>query len=296
MMQNKISADFPFKSRFVEVNGSRMHYIEEGKGNPILFLHGNPTSSYLWRNIIPHLTECARCVAPDLIGMGQSDKPDISYRFADHYEYVKGFIEKLGLSNITLVVHDWGSALGFHYAGQHPEKIKGLAFMEAIYRVPQWTDLGISPKIAFKMLRTPFLGWMMVSVGNMFVNKILPDLVIRDLSEEEMEAYQKPYPTILSRRPVRVWPEEVPFDGHPEDVAEIVTSYNAWLQETSIPKLCFYAEPGLIIQKNDTEWISENFPNVQMVNLGKGLHFVQEDHPHKIGRELKAWYEEISWD
>ena len=296
MNPNKISADFPFESRFVEVNGSRMHYNDEGECDPILCLHGNPTSSYLWRNIISHLRECARCVAPDLIGMGQSDKPDISYRFADHYEYVKRFIEKLGLSNITLVVHDWGSALGFHYAGQHPEKIKGLAFMEAIYRVPQWTDLGISPKLAFKMLRTPFLGWIMVSVGNMFVNKILPDLVIRDLSEEEMEAYQKPYPTILSRRPVRVWPEEVPFDGHPEDVAEIVTSYNAWLQETTIPKLCFYAEPGLIIQKNDINWISGHFPNIKMVNLGKGLHFVQEDHPHKIGRELKAWYEVISGD
>lgn len=293
-MPDKISAEFSFESRFVEINGSQMHYIDEGEGDPVLFLHGNPTSSYLWRNIIPYLTGNARCIAPDLIGMGKSDKPDIDYRYTDHYNYLKKFIDKLGLTDITLVVHDWGSGLGFHYARQHSGNIKGIAFMEAIYRVPEWSGLQVQPKLAFKMLRTPFLGWLMVSVGNMFVKKILPDLIIRKLSEKEMEAYMKPYPTITSRRPVRVWPEEVPFDGHPEDVSQIVSSYHKWLQETTLPKLCCYAEPGLIIQKNDVEWIAGHFPNIQMVNLGKGLHFVQEDHPHKIGAELKVWYDKIT--
>jgi len=293
MMNKKISADFPFEAHYIEINGSRMHYIDEGEGDPVLFLHGNPTSSYLWRNIIPNLSASARCIAPDLIGMGKSDKPDIAYRFTDHYDYLKTFIEKLGLTNITLVVHDWGSALGFHYASEHPQNIKGIAFMEAIYKVPKYSDLPVKPKMAFKFLRTPGLGWLMISVLNLFVKKILPDLVIRELTKKEQEIYSEPYSTIRSRKPLRVWPEEVPFDGIPEDVSETVESYHNWLKKTDVPKLCFYAEPGLIIQKDDATWISENFPDTKMVSLGRGLHYLQEDHPHRIGEELRTWYNSL---
>lgn len=292
-MNKKISADFPFESNYLMVRGSRMHYIDEGEGDPVLFLHGNPTSSYLWRNIIPYLSANARCIAPDLIGMGKSDKPDIAYRFTDHYDYLKNFMEKLGLANITLVVHDWGSALGFHYADEHPENIKGIAFMEAIYKVPKYSDLPVKPKLAFKFLRTPGLGWLMISVLNLFVKKILPDLVIRELTKKEQEIYSEPYPTIRSRKPLQVWPEEVPFDGRPEDVSETVQSYHSWLKKTDIPKICFYAEPGLLIQREDLKWIAKNFPDTKTVSLGRGLHYLQEDHPHRIGEELRTWYNSL---
>lgn len=292
-MKNVISSGFPFKSKFVDVNGSKIHYVDEGKGDPILFLHGNPTSSYLWRNIIPYLTNNSRCIAPDLIGMGKSDKPEISYSFFDHYEYLKMFIEKLNLRNITLVIHDWGSGLGFHYANEHQNNIKGLAFMEAIYRTSKWQDLPKDMKIAFKIMRTPFLGWLMISVGNMFIKKMLPDMIVRKLTREELTAYAEPYSTVRSRKPLRVWPCEIPFDGKPKNVHDAVTSYHNWLKQTKIPKICFYANPGLIIQKNDISWIKDNFQNIETINLGKGLHFIQEDHPHTIGFELAKWYRNI---
>lgn len=162
-MEINISSKFPFESKFIEINGSKMHYIDVGKGDTILFLHGNPTSSYLWRNIIPHLQSIARCIAPDLIGMGKSDKPDIAYTFEDHYDYLEKFIEKLNLKNITLVIHDWGSGLGFHYANTHRDNIKGIAFMEAIYKPMSWDQLPPGMDKMFKMLRTPFIGWLMIS-------------------------------------------------------------------------------------------------------------------------------------
>lgn len=293
-MNNSISADFPFKSKFTEVRGSKIHYIDEGTGDPVLFLHGNPTSSYLWRNVIPYLTGNARCIAPDLIGMGKSDKPDISYSFFDHYEYLKAFIEKLELKNITLVIHDWGSGLGFHYANEHRENIKGIAFMEAIIKTAKWKNIPKDMKMAFKMMRAPLMGWLLVNVGNMFVKKMLPNMIIRKLSNEEMEVYKAPYPTIGSRKPLRVWPGQIPFDGKPKNMHDVVESYYNWLKETAIPKLCFYAEPGVIIPKESVPWIENNFPNTETVFLGKGLHFIQEDHPHTIGQELKKWYNKLS--
>lgn len=290
MNKTDISPDFPFKSNFVEIYGSNIHYVDEGTGDPILFLHGNPTSSYLWRNIIPHLTPHARCIAPDLIGMGKSDKPDISYRFQDHYKYVKGFIEQLHLENITLVIHDWGSGLGFHYAMQHPKNVKGIAFMEAIIDTARWKDFPKEFKIGFKIFRTPGLGWVMISVMNVFVNKLLPEAVVRELTEEEMKYYRAPYRTIKDRKPVRVWPQEIPIDGTPEDMHRLVSDYNQKLQKTDIPKLLFYAHPGGIIREKQVEWCKNNLSNLETVDLGKGIHYLQEDHPHKIGEELAKWY------
>ncbi len=293
-MKNMISAEFPFTSKFIDVKGSKMHYIDEGKGNPVLFLHGNPTSSYLWRNIIPYLSKNARCIAPDLIGMGKSDKPNIPYKFIDHYDYLKTFIEKLELKNVTLVIHDWGSALGFHYAFEHQENIKAIAFMEGIYRPAKWSALPKVMKRGFKMMRTPFLGWLMISVGNIFIKKLFPSSIIRKLSKKELDAYAEPYPTISSRKPLRIWPTEIPFDGTPKNMYQIVNSYHNWLKETEIPKLLLYAKPGLLIRKKDVTWIQDNFPNVKTVPVGKGLHFIQEDTPDMIGTELAKWHSTLS--
>ncbi|MFQ5792030.1 MAG: haloalkane dehalogenase, partial [Acidobacteriota bacterium] len=242
--QPQISPAFPFESHFVEVHGSRIHYVDEGGGDPVLFLHGNPTSSYLWRNILPHVTPMARAIAPDLIGMGRSDKPDIRYRFFDHSRYVEGFIEALGLENMTLVVHDWGSALGFHYARRHKSNVKGLAFMEAILRPVAWNEFPGGFKMGFKLFRTPVAGWLLIVAMNVFVRQILPKATARKLTGEEMEHYAAPFPTFASRRPVLQWPREIPIEGRPADVHEAVEAYSRWLLESELPKLFFHASPG----------------------------------------------------
>ncbi|RLD21067.1 MAG: haloalkane dehalogenase [Bacteroidetes bacterium] len=292
--KKEISAAFPFESKYIDINGSKIHYIDEGEGNPILFLHGNPTSSYLWRNIIPYLQPIGRCIAPDLIGMGKSDKPDIKYGFQDTYDYLEAFIDSLGLKNITLVIHDWGSGLGFHYANTHRDNIKGIAFMEAMVKPLTWKGMpSASLRMAFRMMRTPGIGWLMISVANMFVKKLIPDMIVRKLSKEEIDYYEMPFPTIASRKSVRVWPIEVPLDGNPKHTYEIIKAYGEWLKESSIPKLFFYAHPGAIILKDTVEYIKSNFSNMKTVDIGKGLHFIQEDNPHQIGEEIAKWYNEI---
>ncbi|NDJ76416.1 MAG: haloalkane dehalogenase [Chloroflexi bacterium] len=285
-----ISSEFPFESQYVEVHGSRMHYVETGSGDPILFLHGNPTSSYLWRNVIPHVAPHGRCIAPDLIGMGQSDKPDLAYRFADHARYIEGFVEEMQLQNITLVLHDWGSGLGFYYAHRHPENIKALVFMEAIVRPFSWSQVPTQFRLAFRMMRTPGVGWFLVNVLNMFVNGMLPGAVVRKLDRATLQHYRAPFPTITSRKPVLQWPREVPFDGLPADTNQIISAYSQWLTETELPKLFFYATPGAVITQDTREWCLKHMPRVTAVDLGKGLHFVQEDHPDTIGTEIATWY------
>src|SRR5919106_286292 len=204
--QQNISAEFPFKSNYVEVLGSKMHYIDEGEGDPIFFIHGNPTSSYLWRNIIPFVEPHGRVIAVDLIGMGKSDKPVIDYRFVDHANYLDGFIEKLGLRNITLVMHDWGSALGFHYAMRHESNIKGIAFMEAILMpIPNWGVFPNDMQQTFQAFRTPNVGWDMIVNKHVFVEQILPGAVVRRLTEEEMNHYREPYKDPASRKPLWRW-------------------------------------------------------------------------------------------
>jgi len=238
---------------------------------------------------MPFAAQHGRAIAMDLIGMGKSDKPDIPYRFFDHVPFVDGFIDALGLNDITLVLHDWGSGLGFHYAHRHPENVRGIAFMEAIYRPVKWSDFPSDFKIGFKLMRTPVVGWVMVSGLNFFVNKILPQAIVRDLSETEMARYREPYPTFRSRRPLRRWPCEIPIEGNPADVHLAVSAYNAWLQETSIPMILFHADPGGLIREKDVAWCRKHIRNLTTVDIGPGLHFVQEDNPNKIGSELGKW-------
>lgn len=292
--KQEISTDFPYKSNYIEVHGSRMHYVDEGAGNPVLFLHGNPTSSYLWRNIIPYVTPLARCIAPDLIGMGKSDKPDTEYRFFDHAKYVEGFIEKMGLRNIILVLHDWGSALGFYYAMRHESNVKALAFMEAIVLpVPTWEMFPREVKEIFQGFRTPDVGWDMVVEKNMFIEQILPESIVRKLSLEEMNHYREPFKEPGSRKPVWRWPNELPIEGKPADVVKTVETYNAWLRETDLPKLLFYGNPGALIKPPVLEWCRQNLKHLKTVDIGPGIHYLQEDNPHLIGSELAEWYESL---
>lgn len=294
-MKKEISAEFPFKSKYLEVKGSKIHYIEEGEGDPILFLHGNPMSNYLWRNIIPYMTSQGRCIAPDLIGMGKSDKPDINYGFHDSFEYLEAFIKKLDLKNLTLVLHDWGSGLGFHYANLNRNNIKAIAFMEAMYDAPTTHDMPASVRTALKMMRTPGLGWLMVQVANVFVTKLIPDMILRKLTKAEKEYYAAPYPTIKSRKPLLQWPLDVPFNGgKPKDVAKALSSWNQWLMDSDIPKLFFYVSPGVAIKEKDVKIIRERMKNLETIDLGEGLHFIQEDYPHEIGEGISEWYQKIS--
>ena len=288
---DEISAAFPFESKFVDVHGAKMHYIDVGEGDPILFLHGNPTSSYLWRNIIPHLSSQGRCIAPDLIGMGKSDHPDIPYRYDDHYRYVSGFISALGIgSNLTLVIHDWGSALGFRWAHEHESGVKAIAFMEAMVRTMSLADLPGSLRVAFRMMRSPGIGWLMISVANIFVKKMLPDLTHAKVSPEALAYYAAAFPTVASRKAVRQWPAEVPLDGSPADNATVVEAYREWLTRTEVPKLLFHGNAGVAIKDAEVAWCRENLSNLEVVDLGDGIHFLQETHPEKIGRALSQWY------
>ncbi len=275
------------------INGSRMHYVEEGEGDPILFIHGNPTSSYIWRNILGYVSPFGRAIAVDLIGMGKSDKPDIDYGFDDSYRYLKAFIAKLDLRNITLVVQDWGSGLGFHYANLHRNNIKSIAFMEAMYKRLDWQQLTFSEKLGLQMMQSKLGSYLMFGVANSFVNSMLPQWTERELTAKEMASYRAPFPTIKSRKAMQVFPADVPVRGKPVHTDAAIASYHDWLQQTEIPKLCFYADPGLLIRIEDVPWIKSHFPNITMVNTGKGTHFIQEDHPHLIGKELASWYKGI---
>jgi haloalkane dehalogenase len=240
--------------------------------------------------VIPHVSAVGRCIAVDLIGMGRSDKPDLEYRFVDHSRYLEGAIEALELERVALVLHDWGSALGFHYARRHERNVRALAFMEAIIApVPSWEAFPPDARELFQSFRTPELGWDLIARQNIFVEQVLPGSIMRTLSDEEMEHYRQPFPDEESRKPVWRWPNEIPIADEPADVAEIVTAYNAWLQETELPKLLFHASPGVLVPGPMLDWAQARLPRLETIDLGAGLHFLQEDHPHIIGRELARW-------
>ncbi len=282
-------------SRFAEVEGSRMHYLDLGNGDPILFVHGNPTSSYLWRNILPRVSQEGRCIALDLIGMGKSDKPDIEYRFVDHARYVEGFIDALGLTNITLVIHDWGAALGLDYACRHASNVRAVAFMEGIYRPVSWKEQPLMVRWMFPRLRHPVKGRKMIVEKNFFVEKMLPMMVVRKLTAEEMDRYREPFLAPESRRPVQMWPREIPFDGDPPDVHERLQETSKWLRTSDIPKLLLWVKPGAIFkQKKDLEWWRREVSNLEDLYLGKGRHYIQEDHPFAIGEAVADWLARIS--
>ena len=292
-MSADIPVDFPWQKKKLRAGESFLSYIDEGRGQPFVFLHGNPASSYLWRKIIPHILPYGRCIAPDLPGTGSSGRPDISYRFSDHEHYLEEFLENLGLQSMFLVVHDWGSALGLNYASHHPDKINGIVLMEAMVRPWRWTDMPLLYRLGFSMLRTPILGEFMVYRLNVFLNVIMPGLTLRKLQAGEKKQYKTPFKKIRSRKPMLIWPRDIPINGKPRDTQRVFEHISSFIQETSIPKLLLYAEPGAILNKPAVSWCRQNMKNLKTVYLGKGYHFLQEDYPHRIGREITEWYREI---
>jgi len=289
MNHTPISPTDPYERRLVAVLDTEMAYVDTGAGDPVVFLHGNPTSSYLWRNVIPHVEGLGRCLAPDLIGMGDSGKaPTGSYRFVDHARYLDAWFDALGLTkNVTLVGHDWGSALGFYWAYRYPDRVKGLVYLEAIVKPLTWEEWPEPARALFTALRSP-AGEEIILQKNVFVDRILPASVLRPLTAEEMAVYRRPYlQPGESRRPTLTWPRQIPLDGEPADVVEIVDRYAKWLATSAVPKLFINADPGVILVGAQREFC-RTWSNQQEVTV-QGSHFVQEDSPAEIGQAIATF-------
>lgn len=280
----------------LSVLGSTMAYREARQPSlPIaLFLHGNPTSSYIWRNIMPLVAPVAHCIAPDLIGFGQSGKPDIAYRFGDQVRYLDAFIAASGITSAYLIAQDWGTALAFHLAARRPDFVRGLAFMEFIRPMPSWDDFHQVPaaRETFRKFRTPGEGEQMILEANAFVERVLPGSIKRKLSDEEMAVYRSPFPTPQSRLPVWRLPNELPIAGAPNDVYAAIEQAHAALAASGYPKLLFAGDPGALISPSFAEAFAAKLKNCRLVQLGAGAHYLQEDHPEIIGREVASWITE----
>ena len=281
----------------VDIHGKAMAYVERGEGDTILFLHGNPTSSYLWRNVIPYLENQGRCLAPDLIGMGASEKLDDSgadsYRLVEHRRYLDGLLDALGIGErVTLVVHDWGSTLGFDWANRHRDRVSGVAYMEAIVRPMSWDEWPEPIRKLFSGFRSE-AGEAMVLDKNVFVEKVLPGSVLRDLTDEEMVVYRRPFAEPgEDRRPTLTWPRQIPLGGEPADVVEIVQAYADWLKTSAdLPKLFINAEPGAILTGAQRDFC-RSWPNQVEVTVA-GSHFIQEDSPDEIGQAIADWHRKL---
>lgn len=276
----------------VTISGRSMAYTEMGEGDPIVFLHGNPTSSYLWRNVMRHLAAQGRCIAPDLIGMGDSDKLEPSgptrYTFREHRRFLDAFLEAMGVSkNVTLVIHDWGSALGFDWANRNRDAVSGIAYMEGIVRPLEWSEWSEAATKIFQGFRSD-AGEEMILRKNLFIEAVLPGSILRKLSDEEMAVYRRPFLNEgEDRRPTLTWPRQIPLGGEPEDVADIAKDYAHWMAENELPKLFVNADPGAILLGAQREFC-RSWKNQTEVTV-KGNHFLQEDSPHEIGEAIAKW-------
>lgn len=290
-----LTDEFPFESKWMTIQGHKLHYIDICAGDPILFLHGNPTSSYLWRNIIPYMGGLpARCIALDMIGYGRSDRPDIDYRFVTHAEYVHHFIEALDLKNITLVMHDWGNALGFYYGLHHLNNIKGFAIIEGgsfFYPIPSMQDF--NPPQAqelFITLRDPVKGPELMKSANPFLSNMKKSVLGCTLSDIAWERHQAPFVDPTSRKPIWTFPTQFPINGEPKEVFEIINTYSPILQNCKTPKILFHATPGCNTPLAIVEWAKNHMKNLKTIDIGTGFHYLPEDNPTLIGQELAKWY------
>ena len=287
-----LSETMSYEKKFASVKGKQIAYVEEGSGDPIVLLHGNPTSSFLWRNVIPELVESGRVIVPDLIGQGDSEKLPASdgperYSLEVAYSYVDGLLESIGANeNVTLVIHDWGTGVGFLWAMRHPAAVKGVAYMEGIVKPVSWNDWPESAVGIFKGFRSD-KGEDLILNRNMFIEGVLPSSVIRPLSNAEMDAYRAPHLETDDRQPLLNWPRQIPIEGEPKDVVALVNEYGAFMAASDIPKLFINADPGSILVGPQREFC-RSWPNQQEVTV-KGLHFIQEDSPVEIGQAVAHW-------
>lgn len=295
--ESNISADFPYALKSIEVAGLQMSYIDEGAPSALssppilLLLHGNSSSSYIWRNIIPHLSQF-RCVAPDLIGMGESAKPaDLSYGFTDHYTYLSAFIKHVvPEGRIVVIGHDWGSALGMHWAYQHPDRLTGVVLMEFVRPFPTWESFGDDEtRKNWKTFRDPVIGRKLIVDDNLLMGKMIAHGAKRGLTEAELVHYRKPFLEASTREPIWKWTTQIPIADEPADVFDIATRYEKWLIETTLPKLLFWYEDAPLVNGDKMRWYLERMSNASSVDLGQAGHFVQEDHPTRIGQEIQTW-------
>lgn len=294
MTSERISEQMTYPSKFVDVYGSKMHYIETGEGNPILFLHGIPTSSYVWRNIIPHLSTLGRCIAPDLIGFGKSDKPNIEYSIFDHIKYIDKFIETLNLKSVTLVMHGWGSVIGFDYAMRHEKNCQGLVFYEAFLRSINGDDISLPYQEQLLALRDEQKIADIVTNGTAsFVDKIIPQQVMRQLSDEEMKYYREPFLQEAAGKPIMQYLKELPKGDGKSKVDELIENYSKKLTKSKLPKLMMYSVPGFITTIATIMWAKETMPNLEIVDIGEELHLAQESYPQLIGETISVWLQGV---
>jgi len=286
-----ISAEFPYRSKFIDVLGSKIHYIDEGTGDVLLFVHGMPTSSYLWRNVIPWVCERNRCIALDLIGMGQSDKPDIPYRVFDFIRYFEGFVEALNLKNITLVLHGYGSIIGFEYAKRHENNLKSLVFFESYIRHEMELKMAALPmQHLIHMMQSDDLNADKIINTNYFIDSIMPIGMMRKLTAKETDHYRSPFAQPEHRQLFWQYLQDLPIGKlAPNDVVELITSYSKWLAESPLSKLMFYAIPGFNTTIDTINWARNHFKNLKLVDIGESLHFFQETHPDIIGQQIADW-------
>ena len=290
-MNAMVSEEFPYSSHFVEVLGSKMHYIEQGSGDPIVFLHGVPTSCYVWRNIIPHLSTLGRCLAPDLIGFGRSEKPDIQYTIDDHIRYIEQWIDALKLKNITFVLHGWGSIAGFDYAMRHEDNCKGLVFYESYLRPIDGQDLSLPYQEQMYAFQEEFDEKEIVMNGSLFVDKALPQAMIRHLTEKEIAFYRDPFLKEGAGKPLRQYLQELPRENNHTN--QIIANYSKKLQRSKLPKLMLYSIPGFIASISTVMWAKENLPNLEIDEAGEALHYAQESCPAQMGETISIWLQGI---
>lgn len=293
MATERISAQFAYPSKYVEVDGSKLHYVEAGEGDPILFLHGVPASAYVWRNVIPHLTSLGRCIAPDLMGFGHSDKPNIDYSIHDHIKYVEKMIDVMGLKNVTLVMHGWGSIIGLDYAMRHQANCKGLVMYEAFLRVVDNDALSLPFQEQLNELTAMETAEAIMADGVSFVDRVLAQQVMRKLTDEEMTHYRQPFTASGTGKPLVQYLQELPRGDGQGDVDHIIANYSQKLMKSNLPKLLLYSVPGFITSVSTLMWAKENLPNLEMVEIGEELHLGQESHPQLLGESISVWLQAV---
>lgn len=287
--EENISPDFNYKSQFMSINGEKIHYVDEGQGDVVILVHGNPTSSYLWRNIIPTLSKTHRVIALDLIGMGKSSKPDIAYTLQDHTKYFRSFVKRLKVENVTLVLHDWGGGIGLDYARKNPQNVKRIVMIEAVTNPITWDDADMVSTYMFKMFRDQEDGDELLIEDNYFVEKMLPMMIGRKLSKKEHDYYKKPYLKKSARKPVRVWPQEIPIEGTPKrNLSDIGKNYK-YLKTSSVPIMFIHGDPGIIYTEDTIKKFKKEIPRAKFFFIGEGLHYIQETKPRKISKAISKF-------